>query len=155
VPVRFKASDLRLINAAAKASKRPPSRWIRFTIKEALKRLNIKTKRGATTVTRTAGTTYEQQVESGKEIVRGMLAKLVSELKEFRVNDLSFETTDQDFDYDRVSLVDPGKFRIVMKIEESDLADCPADSSIRRKVEAQVTTAIRSYYAQRNTDQGI
>ena len=98
-------------------------------------------------MTGTAGTTYERQVESGKEIVREILAKLASELKESRLNDLKFETTDQDFDYDRISLVDPKKFNVVMKIEETDLADSPTDSSIRSKLEAEVRTAIRSYCA--------
>lgn len=149
VPVRFKASDLKLMSYAAKASQQPLSRWIRFTIKNALKRLNISTKGGSRTMMGTAGTTYEQQVEAGKKIVREMLAKLRSELNEPRVNVLEFKVTDQDFDYDRISLVDPKRFNVVLKIEEDDLADCPADSLIRRNLEAALSAAIRSYFARK------
>ncbi len=97
----------------------------------------------------TESTTYQQQVQAGKKIVREILVKLASELNEPRVNDLEFKVTDQDFDYDRISLVDPKEFNIVLKIEENDLADCPADSSIHRKLEATLNAAIRSYFSRK------
>ena len=90
-------------------------------------------------------TEYEQQIESGKEIVRGMLATLATKLREPSVNDLMFQVTDQDFDYDRISLIDP-KFHIVAKIEEDDLADCPADDSVRSKLETQLQQKIQAFY---------
>jgi hypothetical protein len=150
VPVRFKASDLRLITAAAKKGNQPPSKWIRFTIKKALKQLDFRVQGGSTPMIRTSDTTYEQQVDCGKEIVRGMLEELAREMNEPGLKNLVFQVTDQDFDYDRISLVDRGKLRVVAKLEENDLADCPADESVRRRLEGQVRSAIISYHAERN-----
>jgi hypothetical protein len=84
---------------------------------------------------------YEGQVESGKEIVRGILANLAVEFHAPGLNDLTFKTTDRDFDYDRISLMDP-KFRILAKIGRDDLADCPADLKVRKRLEVQLRQAI-------------
>jgi hypothetical protein len=145
VPVRFKASDFIHITAAAKKRNQAPSKWIRFAIKKALKQLDVRVQGGSTTMKGTESTTYEQQIESGKEIVRGMLAGLAAEMNEPKLNDLSFQVTDQDFDYDRISLVDREKLSVVVKIKEDDLADCPADASVRRLLEGQLRKAINSY----------
>jgi hypothetical protein len=153
VPVRFKASDLRLITAAAKKGNQPPSKWIRFTIKKALKQLDFRVQGGSTAMIGTSNTTYEQQVECGKEIVRGMLEELATEMNAPGLKNLAFHVTDQDFDYDRISLVDRGKLRVVTKLEENDLADCPADESVRRRLGGQVRNAIISYCAGRNRGQ--
>jgi hypothetical protein len=59
-------------------------------------------------------TPYEQSIESGKEIVRGILRHLATELQEPTVKELSFKVTDQDFD-DRISLLDK-QLNIVTKI---------------------------------------
>jgi hypothetical protein len=85
-------------------------------------------------------TAYEQQIESGKEIVRGILANLASELHEPKVNELAFKVTDQDFDRGRISLVDP-ELNIVAKIEENDLANCPTDKTVGMKLETQLRRA--------------
>ncbi len=98
----------------------------------------------------TGNTTYEDQVNSGKQIVRGMLKELAREMNEPGLENLVFQVTDQDFDYDRISLVDSGKLRVVAKLEEDDLADCPADGSVRRRLERQVRSAIISYSAREN-----
>ncbi len=90
-------------------------------------------------------TEYEQQIESGKEIVRGILANLATKLREPSVNDLMFKVTDQDFDHDRISLIDR-RFHIVAKIEEDDLADCPADNSVRSRLETQLQQKIQAFY---------
>jgi len=150
VPVRFKASDVRLIAAAAKKGNQPPSKWIRFTIKKALKQLDFRVQGGSTDMIGTGNTTYEDQVNSGKQIVRGMLKELAREMNEPGLENLVFQVTDQDFDYDRISLVDSGKLRVVAKLEEDDLADCPADGSVRRRLERQVRSAIISYSAREN-----
>jgi hypothetical protein len=132
VPVRVKSNYLKRIDLAAKDSKKTLSAWIRGTLKNALKQGGFMT-------------TYEQQIESGKEIVRGMLANLATELREPKVNDLVFKVTDADFDRDLVSLVDP-KFHVVAKIEEDDLADSPADSSVRNKLETNLRRTIEASY---------
>ncbi len=94
-------------------------------------------------------TEYEQQIESGKEIVRGILANLATQLHEPMVKQLSFNMTDSDFDHDRISLTDP-KFHIVTKIQEDDLADCPADRNVRSRLETQLQQAVRAFYRPQN-----
>jgi hypothetical protein len=89
---------------------------------------------------------YQQQIESGKTIVLGMLDKLATKLALPELKGLSFHLTDKDFDYDRVSLVDRDKFHVVTKIQEADLADCPADARVRSRVEAELQQAIRAFY---------
>lgn len=150
VPVRFKASDLRLISEAAKKDNQPTSKWIRFTIKKALKQLDFRVRGGSTAMIVTGNTTYERQVDCGKEIVRGMLDELARELNEPAIKNLVFRVTDQDFDYDRISLVDRGKLRVIVKLEENDLADCPEDRSVRQRLEEQVRSAIISCCVGRN-----
>jgi len=120
------------MNSAAKHSKKTLSIWIRSTLKNALKQGGLMTE-------------YEQQIESGKEIVRGILANLATKLREPSVNDLMFKVTDQDFDHDRISLIDR-RFHIVAKIEEDDLADCPADNSVRSRLETQLQQKIQAFY---------
>jgi hypothetical protein len=88
-------------------------------------------------------TPYEQSIESGKEIVRGILKDLATELQEPKVKELSFKVTDQDFD-DRISLMDK-QLNIVTKIMNDDLADCLEDVGILRKLEAQLRQAIQAY----------
>ena len=90
-------------------------------------------------------TPYEQSIESGKEVVRGILRHLAIELQEPKVKELSFKVTDQDFD-DRVSLKDK-QLNIVTKIMNDDLADCLEDVVVLRKLEAQLRQAIRAYCA--------
>jgi hypothetical protein len=89
-------------------------------------------------------TPYEQQVESGKEIVREMLANLASDVNEPQVKEFTFRMTDQDFDRDRISLMSQN-LKIVTKIERDDLADCPADRAVRRKLEAQVWQSVQTF----------
>jgi len=88
-------------------------------------------------------TPYEQSIESGKEIVRGILRTLAAELYEPKVKELSFKVTDQDFD-DRISLMDK-QLNIVTKIKNDDLADCLEDVGVLRKLEAQLRQAIQAY----------
>ena len=90
-------------------------------------------------------TEHERQVEAGKDIARGILSNLAAEVHEPKVNDLNFTTTDQDFDYDRISLIDR-KGNIIAKIEETDLADCSADKHVRAKLEDQLRQAIQALY---------
>jgi hypothetical protein len=84
---------------------------------------------------------YENHVEAGKEIILGTLSNLAIELSDPRVADLVFTTTNQDFDFYRVSLIDKHG-NTIAKVEESDLADCPADSNVRAKLEGQLRCAI-------------
>jgi hypothetical protein len=74
VPVRFSPKDLALIRETARNGDIPPSRWIRFTIKAALKKRNMEGDSGSMAETRNA--TYEQQIELGKDIVRRVIANL-------------------------------------------------------------------------------
>jgi len=90
-------------------------------------------------------TEYEHQVEAGKEIVRATLSNLAIELSDPRVAHLVFTTTNQDFDYDVVSLIDRHG-NIIAKIDESDLADCPKDASVRTKLENQLRYAIEASF---------
>jgi hypothetical protein len=90
-------------------------------------------------------TEHEQQTASGRELVNGILQNLAIELGEPRLNDLAFKMTDGDFDHDRISLMDP-QFHIVAKIQEDDLADCPADKTVQRKIETQLRQAIQDFY---------
>lgn len=145
VPVRFKASDFKLITVAAKKGNQQPSKWIRFTVKRALKQLDFRVQGGSTEMGETGNTTYEHQVNCGKRMVKAILKDLAREMNEPELGNLAFEATDQDFDYDRISLVDSSKLRVVAKLEEDDLADCPADVVVRRRLEQQVRSAITSY----------
>jgi hypothetical protein len=120
------------MNSAARVSKKSLSTWIRSAVKKELKQGGFMTE-------------YEQQIESGKEVVRGMLSNLAAKLGNSRVNDLAFKVTEGDFDHDRISLVDT-KFRVVAKIEEDDLADCPAEERVRKRLEAQLEQAIYAFY---------
>ena len=92
---------------------------------------------------------YEQQIESGKEIVKGVLANLATEIGKPQVNDLTFKMTDGDFDYDRISLID-AKSRIVTKIQDDDLADCPADRNVRNRLETELRQAVQAFYGPKN-----
>jgi hypothetical protein len=87
----------------------------------------------------------QQQIEAGKQIVQEILAKLASELNQPGANNLTFNMTDKDFDYDRISLMNPS-FHVVAKIEETDLADCPADAGVRSRLRAQLRLAILEFY---------
>ena len=91
------------MNSAAQKRKTTLSTWIRGTLKKALQREGVMT-------------AYEEQVESGKEIVRQVLSNLAAEFNEPEVNTLAFKVTYQDFDRDRISLVDPKRLRVVAKI---------------------------------------
>jgi len=79
-------------------------------------------------------------------VLREMLAKLASELKEPRINDLELIMTDKDFDNRCRSLFDPEKKRIVTKIGANELADAPTTPLVRRHLEGQLRTALRTYY---------
>jgi hypothetical protein len=139
VPVRIQSNYLKRMNSAAKDGNKTLSTWIRSTLKGALKQGGFMNE-------------YEQQIESGKEIVKGVLANLATELREPQLNDLTFKMTDGDFDYDRISLMDP-QFHIVAKIQEDDLADCPADRNVRSKLETQLRQAVQAFYGPKNKRQ--
>jgi hypothetical protein len=94
-------------------------------------------------------TAYEQQIESGREVLRGILSNLASELHEPKVNELAFRATDQDLDRHYISLMDP-KFNIIAKIEENDFADCPTDKTVRRKLETQLRRAVQAFFGPNN-----
>lgn len=89
-------------------------------------------------------TEYEQQIESGKKIVSQILADLAIDLREPKVNEFAFKKTDQDFDRERFSLICPN-LKIVAKIEGDDLADCLADGTVRKKLEAQVRQSVQIF----------
>jgi hypothetical protein len=133
VPVRFAADELREMEAAAHAGQRPLSRWIRFVVKEAIMHQK--------------GTEYEQQIESGKAIVKEMLANLATELNEPKARNFEFKVTAQDFDQNRVSIWDPAQERVVAKVKRDDLADSPATPSTRSKLQSQLAAALLSHYA--------
>jgi hypothetical protein len=89
---------------------------------------------------------YEQQIERGKEIAsKDILRNLARKLRRPEVSDSTFTVTDGDFETDTVSLVDR-EFHVVAKPSRVDLADCPADSSVRRRIETQLTQAIQVFY---------
>jgi hypothetical protein len=84
---------------------------------------------------------YENRVAAGKQLVRGTLSNLAIELSDPRVAALVFATTVQDLDFYRVSLID-GRGKIIAKVEESDLADCPADANVLARLEAELRCAV-------------
>jgi len=87
-------------------------------------------------------TLYEQQVEAGKAILQQIVRAISAEFSERNLASVEFHVTDDDFDYNRVSLVDRRNHRIIMKVDETDLADCPADASVRGLLEAQLRVAL-------------
>jgi hypothetical protein len=120
------------MNSAARVNKKSLSTWIRSVVKKELKEGGFMTE-------------YEQQIESGKRIVLGILTKLATTLDYPKAKELTFYTTDGDFDHDCISLVDQ-KAHVVTKIREDDLADCPADAKVRSRLEAQLQQAIEAFY---------
>lgn len=92
-------------------------------------------------------TNYEQQVEVGTRIIRAELARIADELAVPHLLGLKFIVTDRDFDFDRVSLVDSERSKIVTKIERDDLADSAADEAVRHRMTCQLEAAVRSYLA--------
>jgi hypothetical protein len=120
------------MNSAARATKKSLSTWIRGLVKNELNQGGFMTE-------------YQQQIESGKQIVLGMLAKLAAVLDCPKARDLNFHTTDGDFDHDCISLID-NKAHVITKIQEDDLADCPADAKVRSRIEAQLQQAVTAFY---------
>jgi hypothetical protein len=120
------------MNWAARVSKKSLSTWIRSVVKKELKQGGFMTE-------------YEQQIESGKEIVLGIITRLATKLNCPKAIDLVFHVTDGDFDHDCISLVDH-KSHVVTKIQEDDLADCPADARVRSRVEGQLQQVILAFY---------
>jgi len=92
-------------------------------------------------------TDYEQQVEVGTEIIRAELARIADDLSVPRLLGLKFMVTDRDFDFERVSLVDAERSKIVTKIERDDLADSVADEVVRHRMTCRLEAAVRSYLA--------
>jgi hypothetical protein len=89
---------------------------------------------------------HAQQIETGRQIVKEILGKLAADLNRPEINNLSFMVTDKDFDHRQVSILDQNQKKIVMKVNDNDLADCPADRSVRRKLEAGLLAAVKEYY---------
>jgi hypothetical protein len=77
-------------------------------------------------------TTYEEQIEAGKQIVMEMLAPRV----------LTFRQTDLDFDNRVSSLLDGTQ--IIAKIKLDDLADCVADKSVQARLKTQLQLHLKS-----------
>lgn len=99
--------------------------------------------------------TYEQQVEDGKGYVKEILGGLAADLGRPDINRFEFQITDQDFDRQQVSIVDPVEKRIVTKLSESNLADQAGSSFLKRKLKDDITAAVNSYFAaktQKGTD---
>ena len=90
--------------------------------------------------------TYEEQIEAGKEIVKEILCRLASDIEQPQVNKFSFIVTDRDFDNRQISVLDPDQKKIVFKMNEDDLADAPASSPVRHRLEAQLREAVRAYF---------
>ncbi|MGA2875950.1 MAG: hypothetical protein ABSE82_10500 [Nitrososphaerales archaeon] len=87
-----------------------------------------------------------QEIEAGKKIVKGILAKLADDLNRTEINNLYFAEGNKDFDDDKISILGQGSKTVVMKVKKEDLEDCPADISVRRKLEAQLKSALKAYY---------
>jgi len=88
---------------------------------------------------------YRQQVESGKAIVKALLEKLAKGLGQERIDKFVFKVTSRDFDHNCVSVVDLDQGKVVIKLEENNLADAPADREVRVKLEAHVVNAVTAY----------
>ena len=86
------------------------------------------------------------EIETGKEIIKEILGKLALELKQPRINDLTYMVTDEDFDRQQVSIVDPNQKKVVMKVEQNHLADAPSMPDLLRKLEAQLRASVRTHY---------
>jgi hypothetical protein len=120
------------MNSAARVSRKSLSTWIRSIVKKELKREGFMTE-------------YDQQIESGKNIVLGILTKLATTFDCPKAKDLTFHMTDGDFDRDCISLIDQ-KAHVITKIQEDDLADCPADGRVRSRIETQLQQAVQAFY---------
>lgn len=96
--------------------------------------------------------TYQQQVEDGKEYVKEILSGLAADLGRPDINRFEFQITDQDFDHQQISIVDPVEKRIVTKLSESNLADQAGTPFLKRKLKDDIRAAVNSYFAQKNTE---
>jgi hypothetical protein len=94
-----------------------------------------------------------EQLAEGKRLAWSMLEQLAREYA-VPLQNLAWEQTAGDFDFLRWSIVDVESKTVVVKLEQDDLEDCPADGGRRAKVEAQLRHAIRSSYARRQTTSG-
>ncbi len=86
-----------------------------------------------------------EQIKTGEEIVKEILGKLAADFNRPEINDVSFYVTTKDFDNNQVSILDQKK-QVVLKISDNDLADLPADRSVRRRLEAQLGAAVKAHY---------
>jgi hypothetical protein len=96
-------------------------------------------------ITMASQQTYEQQIEAGKQIVRETLIRLASDLERPQISSFTFAVTDLDFDNRQTSVWDPDKRRIVLRIYDDHLADAPATTAIRHRLEAQIRETVKAY----------
>lgn len=86
-----------------------------------------------------------EQIKTGEQIVKEILGKLAVDLNRPEINDFSFYVTPRDFDNNQVSILDQKK-KVVVKISDNDLADLPADRTVRRRIEAKLGAAVKAHY---------
>lgn len=88
---------------------------------------------------------YAGQIEAGKNIIREVLDKLATDLKQPKIKDFQFRSSDKDFDNDQESILDD-QLKVVTKVNVDDLADAPATPTTRRNLEAQLKAAVKAHY---------
>src|SRR5262249_16060571 len=94
---------------------------------------------------------YERQRrDAGMKMVKEMLAALAMELRQPDIEAFEFKEVDRDLTYDRVSLFDRKKNRVVTKMEKHDLEMWAREPSLQTKLRSQVDAAVRSYVIKLN-----
>jgi hypothetical protein len=90
---------------------------------------------------------YQKQVEAGKQFVKETLAKLKTVLNQPDIDNFQLLTTEKDFDHDQLSIFDPNKRRVVVKVARNDLADCMSTPVVKRRLADEINAAVDAYYA--------
>ena len=82
-----------------------------------------------------------QQIEAGKQYAREILSDFARQLEHPEINRFEFRCMGNDFDIGQISVFDPERKKIVLKLTDDNLAD----SDGRQKIKSMVEVAVRSY----------
>jgi hypothetical protein len=91
---------------------------------------------------------YKRQIEAGKEIVKGILRDLATNLDDLRIANLTLVESHSDFDKNGMSLLDPSTGRIVARLKLEHLADAPGTPSRRRQLNDEVRREVIGFFSE-------
>ncbi len=93
------------------------------------------------------GQRINQQMEAGKTIIRDNINEISKEFNRPYINEFSFDTSQMDFDCDRISILDIDR-RVVMKVSEKKLTDIPSlkTPEVRLEFDARLRAAVISHF---------